>query len=216
MSSPVKTRKYHSPRRRLAAEETKRRILASARHLFAADGFEATPVAKIAEHAGVSVDTVYATVGRKPKILLAVHDMALAGASSPLDADDRDYVRQIRATPTAREKLTVYADALAERLPTTAPLLIALRAAGAKDSQCLAMYREITERRAANMRLLATELEATGQLRAGLGVEAVATLLWSMNSAEYFTLLIENGTTPGQYAELVKQCWTHSLLPDEE
>lgn len=72
-----------------------------------------TPVAEIARAAGVSVDTLYETVGLKPQLLLAVHDMELAGADAPVEAERRDYVRAIRAAPTAAAKITTYAEALA-------------------------------------------------------------------------------------------------------
>jgi hypothetical protein len=48
----------------------------------------------------VSVDTLYEAVGRKPQLLLAVHDMELAGREAPVEAEQRDYVRQIRAAPS--------------------------------------------------------------------------------------------------------------------
>ena len=51
----------------------------AARELFVRDGYESTSVAAIAERAGVSVDTVYASVGRKPEVVRA----AFAKVSSP-------------------------------------------------------------------------------------------------------------------------------------
>ena len=49
----------------------------------------------------VSVDTLYASVGRKPQLLLAVHDMALGSSDEPVAAEQRDYVAAMRAA-TAR------------------------------------------------------------------------------------------------------------------
>ena len=65
-------------------------MLAAARDLFASEGYAGTTVAAVAARAGVSVDTVYASVGRKPDLLLAVHDMALGGGDEPLEAERRD------------------------------------------------------------------------------------------------------------------------------
>jgi len=62
-------RVYRSPRRTRQAAETRLAILAAARELFARAGYTATTVAQIAATAAVSVDTVYATVGRKPALL---------------------------------------------------------------------------------------------------------------------------------------------------
>ena len=77
----------------------------------------------MADRAQVAVDTVYAKVGRKPQLLIAVHDMALAEGPSPLPAEERDYVRAVRAAPTAAAMLRTYADAMGRLLPTTVPLL---------------------------------------------------------------------------------------------
>ena len=49
-------------------------------------GTPRTTVADVARLAGVSVDTVYTSVGRKPELLLAVHDMALGGGDEPCRA----------------------------------------------------------------------------------------------------------------------------------
>lgn len=215
MPREVKGRPYDATRRRAAAEQTRMRVLAAARELFLTEGYDATPVTQVARRAGVSVDTVYATVGRKPQLLLAVHDMELAGAPSPVGREERDYVREMRAAAGARTKLELYAAALADRLPRTVPLMDALRSAGATDPECAAAHEALSERRAQGMRGLAAELLATGELRAGLAVDDVATLLWSMNSPDYFLLLQRRGLAPQEYAVLVTRVWTHTLLPDE-
>lgn len=214
MSEPVNKRSYHAPRRREAAEQTRAAILAASRDLFTTRGYAATSVTEIARAAGVSVDTLYAAVGRKPQLLLAVHDMELAAADAPEAAEQRDYVRRIRATPGAAAKIAVYAEALAERLPRTVPLIESLRVAGESDPACRETYQALDERRAANMRLFAADLRATGELRADLDDEAVAALVWSMNSSEYYRLLRSRGWTAQQYAALVRDVWTRTLLAD--
>ena len=47
-------------------------ILATARRLFSERGYAATPITDIAAGAGVSVPTVYASVGAKPQLALAL------------------------------------------------------------------------------------------------------------------------------------------------
>ncbi|WP_185996344.1 TetR/AcrR family transcriptional regulator [Nocardioides campestrisoli] len=212
MSSEVKARRYDASRRRVAAQETRRRVLAAARDLFTTQGYDATSVAAIAEASEVSVDTVYASVGRKPRILLAVHDMELADADEPVGSEERDYVKEIRVAGMAAAKIELYAAALAARLPRTVPLMGALRAAGARDQACRAAYEELSQRRAANMRLFAEDLVATGELRADVTVDEIATLVWSMNSPDYFTLLAEAGRTPREYADLLVRVWSRTFL----
>ena len=78
-NSPGK-RGYHSPRRVEQAAVTRRAILAAARDLFTGSGYTATTVAQIASLARVSVDTVYATVGRKPELLRELVETSISGA----------------------------------------------------------------------------------------------------------------------------------------
>ncbi|CAI9407789.1 TetR/AcrR family transcriptional regulator [Nocardioides sp. T2.26MG-1] len=212
MPDPVKPRRYVSPARRDQAASTRRAVLAAARVLFTTQGYAATSVADVARRAGISVDTVYASVGRKPQLLLAVHDMVLGSADEPVPAEERDYVRRIRAAPTAQEKIRQYAEALAGLLPQVVPLDLALREAGTRESECLKVRESIGRRRRANMRLFAADLRATGRLRPDLTDEQVADLVWSMNSPDYFRLLADAGYTPEQYAELVADVWTRTLL----
>ena len=212
MTGTGKTRRYDATARRAAADRTRRRVLAAAHDLFTTQGYAETSVAQVAQRARVSVDTVYASVGRKPQLLLAVHDMALAGGPEPVPAEQRDYVQAIRETPTARGKIETYAAALGRVLPTTSPLMNALREAGTTEPQCRAVWQAINDRRAANMLRFAADLRATGELRDDLTDRQVADLVWSMNSAEYFGLLAARGLAPEEYAGHVADVWCRSLL----
>ena len=207
---PVK-RSYDATRRRAAAEQTRLGILAAARELFEESGYTGTSVQDVARRAGVSLDTVYASVGRKPQLLLAVHDMALAEGPMPLPVADRDYVRAVRAAPTLEGRITTYAAAMARILPRTVPILNALREAGATDPECAAQYTSLVERRAANMRLFAADLRSTGELRADLADDDVADLVWSLNSAEWFGLVTSRGRTPEEYAALLTDVLVRTL-----
>ena len=212
MPERSKTRKYDASARRAAAEQTRDRVLAAAKELFVAQGYAATSVAAIAQRAGVSVDTVYATVGRKPRLVLTVVDMVLAGSSRPKPAEERDYVQAIRAAPDAAQKIRTYADALGRLLPTVAPLLLALRDAGQSDPECRAAYKHVSERRAANMLLFAADLRATGELREDLDDQDVADLVWSTNSPEWFAAWTSRGHDPASYADTLTDLWTRTLL----
>jgi AcrR family transcriptional regulator len=209
---PVKTRAYDASRRRAAADQTRQAVLVAARDLFTSQGYAGTSVAAIAAAAGVAVDTVYASVGRKPRLLLAVHDLELGESVMPLPAEERDYVRRVREAPTAAAKISAYAEALGRLLPRTVPLLDALRAAAADDPDCAAVWAEVSERRARNMRLFAADLRVTGELRDDLSDDEVADLVWTMNGPEYFGLVTSRGLDAAGYAATVADVWTRTLL----
>ena len=211
MTGPVKTRAYDASRRRAAAERTRLAILGAARDLFVEGGYAATSVQSVATRAHVSVDTVYASVGRKPQLLLAVHDMALADGPSPVPVPQRDFVRAVQAAVGLQAKVETYAAALARFLPRTVPIMDALREAGVSDPECAELHRQLSERRADHMRLLADELRSTGEVRSDLAVDDVADLVWSLNSPEFFGLLATRGRTPEQYAALVSDVLVRTL-----
>jgi AcrR family transcriptional regulator len=209
---PVK-RRYHAPQRVEQAAATRHAVLEAARELFTSRGYAATTVGQIAERAGVAVDTLYATVGRKPVLLREVFETSLSGRDVAVPAAERDYVRDIRAAPSAPEKLAIYARAIAQIAPRIAPVQLAMRDAAARDPECAALDDELAERRAENLRLFAADLRATGELRADLTDDDVADIVWTMTAAEYYVLLVRRrGWTPQRFGEHLRDAWTRLLL----
>lgn len=215
MSDTVKTRAYRSQVRAQKAAETRTSILRAARDLFVEHGYDATSVAQVARAAGVSVDTLYASVGRKPELVVAVIDMVLGSSDTPVPSQSRDYVQAIRAARTGREKLAVYAAALGRVMPRTAPLMDALRRAGETDVSCAHAWQRLSDRRATNMMLLAADLRATGQLRAGMGDREVADIIWSTNGPEHYLLLRSRGWSTRRYARHLEDLWCRVLLEEQ-
>jgi AcrR family transcriptional regulator len=211
VSDPVK-RKYSSPSRQAQAERTRSAILRAARDLFLERGYVATGITQIANAAGVSVDTVYNSVGRKPQLMLNVIDQVLGSSDRPLPAQERDYVKAVRAAATAEEKLRTYANALGVLMPEVSPLFSALREAAVSDPECAALSEHISQRRATNMRMLAADLRGTGQLRTDLSDDQVADIIWSINAPEWYSLVTSRGWTPEQYSESVLDLWRRVLL----
>jgi AcrR family transcriptional regulator len=206
-------RSYRSVRRAEQAAATRRAVLAAARDRFVTNGYSATTVAEIAERADVSVDTVYATVGRKPSLLRELVETSISGTGQAVPAEERDYVKQIRSATSAREMIRIYAVAVAEIQSRLAPVFIALRDAATTDPECAALWAEIATRRARNMLRLAGAMRATGELRDDLADQQVADVIWSMNAAEYWVLLVqERGWTPDQFAAWLDEAWSRLLL----
>jgi AcrR family transcriptional regulator len=212
-SEKVKTpRKYDAPRRAEQAARTHAAILTAAGDLFATRGYTATTIAAIAQQAGVAVDTIYATIGRKPALMRQLVESAISGTDHPLPAEERDYVQRTIAAPTARQKLAVYAEGLVAVQARLAPTFLALRNAAANDADCAALWVEISQRRAGNMLRFAANLRSTGEIRADLTDQDVADIIWTMNAAEYFDLLHQRGWTTEQIRTWLSDAWTRLLL----
>ena len=91
--------------------------------LFIERGYIATTMPAIAKQAGIALDTVYAAVGKKPTLFRLLVEGAISGVDQPVAAEQRDYVRAIRAEPGAAGKLRIYAKALCGIHPRLAPML---------------------------------------------------------------------------------------------
>ncbi|WP_115789141.1 TetR/AcrR family transcriptional regulator [Arthrobacter silvisoli] len=206
-------RRYDSARRREQAAATRHSVIAAARELFIEKGYAATTIADVARRAEVAVDTVYATVGRKPALMREVVETAISGTDHAVPAERRDYVQRLRQAETAREKISIYAQALAGIHPRLAPVYLALRDAGSTDPDSAALWAEISQRRAANMRRFIEDIASTGELRADRPADELADVVWSMNGPEYWILLVaERGWTPQQFADWLTDAWSRLLL----
>jgi AcrR family transcriptional regulator len=206
-------RTYDSSSRREAAEATRQSILQAALHMFLLKGYAATTMPAIAKSAGIAMDTVYATVGKKPALFRLLVETALSGTSAEVPAEERDYVRAIRAEPDAARKLQIYAAALVRIQARLAPLFRVLQGAAALDPELNTLWQEISQRRAKNMRLFAQDLAATGRLRRDLSVDKAADIIWSMNSPEFYLLLVqERSWSPKDFEQWLSDAWILLLL----
>ena len=167
----------------------------------------------IAKSAGIALDTIYATIGKKPAVFRLLVETALSGADVAVPAEERDYVKAIRAEPDAARKLQLYSAALRSIHGRLAPLFKILQGAAASDPELDALWREISQRRATNMRLFAEDLAATGCLREGISVGDAADIIWSMNSSEFYLLLVhERGWSPEKFERWLSDSWTRLFL----
>jgi AcrR family transcriptional regulator len=213
MAQTAKKRIYDSRSRKEAARLTRQSILEAARGIFLDKGYAATTMPAIAQAAGVSLDTVYETVGKKPALFRLLIEMALSGEDRAVPADEREYVRAIRAETDAARKLRIYAAALRSIQEQLAPLFRVLQGAAPLDPELAALWQSISQRRAQNMRLFAADLAATGRLRRHLSVETAADIIWSMNAPEFYLLLVEQrGWSAQEFEEWLVDAWVCLLL----
>ena len=106
MINPVKEKSSgrRVSRQREAGEvtrrETRRKLLAAAAEVFAESGYAAATVAKIADRADVSVQSLYSSWGSKRALLRGVMEAALFGADEA--PEDLDELPLTSAAPSGR------------------------------------------------------------------------------------------------------------------
>jgi AcrR family transcriptional regulator len=205
-------RSYDATSRRQGAARTRTAILDAARELFTERGYAATPMTAIADRAGVALDTVYASVGRKPELARLLIETAISGTDQAIPAEQRDYVQAIQAAPDARTKIAIYAAAITAIAPRMALVLGIIQQAAA-EPELAALRTEIAGRRAANMRQFVADLATAAPLRLDPG--QAADIVWATNSAELYQLLVgQRGWTPQRYEQFLADTWQRLLLAD--
>jgi AcrR family transcriptional regulator len=207
-------RQYSSAVRDQQADETRRRIVAAAKDLLIEKGYSGTTVDAVAKAAGVSLQTVYNSVGGKPVVLKAAYDVMLAGDQDPIPINERPAVVAMRAATDPREALTRYARFAREINARVGPLLWVVLAQAAAGDEDLQEFAATTERE----RLIgstghAKHLATTFGLRPGLTPAAAADIIWTMSSPEVARLLVEQrGWSWTRYEHWLADTLTHALL----
>jgi len=191
---PVK-RRYHSPKRERQAQRTRGQIIDAARRLFAQHGFAKTTVEAIAREAGVSSQTVYASVGSKRGIVLALLDrMEVEGGNEELRRElgsSKDPKRQLRAIVRFNRRLF-------ERGQDV--LKVVMSAEADPDVEAFGTAGE-ARRREGQARWVRAWAEG-GVLRPDLDEGEAADILWALTGPELYQLFaIDCGWAASRYEE---------------
>lgn len=205
-------RSYDASRRRAQAAQTRGTILEVARREFLVHGYAGTTVARIAEEAGTSVETVYKSFGGKSGIVRALWEHGLAGRGA-VPAPKRSDVLSSTETDPARV-LRGWGAFTAELAPDAAPIVLLVRGAAASDPDMAALFTEIEAQRRARMRHNARRLQQRGWLRPEVSLARATDILWTYSSAELYDLLVvRSGWPPKRYGEFVGDALIAALLP---
>jgi AcrR family transcriptional regulator len=195
------SRPYRSPRRALQAEQTRAAVLDSARALFAERGWASAGMRDVAQAAGVSIETVYATHRSKVALLKAALDGAVVGDDEPVPLEQRPQFRAM-GEGGFEERARAAAALITDIYVRTIGLQRALReAAGGEPA-----LAEILRAQEANRRR-STEAGMASVLRRPCSQHEID-LFWAQTSPEVYDLLVNHsGWSPQQYAD-----WVQSLV----
>ena len=183
--------------------------------MFLTRGYLDTTMAAVAGEAGVSTETVYAVVGTKPEVFRLLTETAISGTDEPVPVLQRDYIQTLRAEPSGRGKLEIYAAAITQIQQRMAPLYRSAQQAAAAEPALAEVWQQLLDRRARNMPLLIEDLESVGALRAGVSRQEAADTVWAVNSTEVYQLMTETrGWSPEHYQDWLTQTLCRLLLPD--
>lgn len=181
-------------RRAVQAEQTRRDILDAARRRFAAQGYAATTVKDVAEDAGVSVQTVYDSVGGKPELVRQLNDLidseaGIGEIAAAIREGDPAVVVRIPARISGR---------LVERC---GDILRAALTGSYSEPELTSTVEEGQRRHRAGAAAVAQRLASLGALRPGLSVEAAGITLAVLGDFRLALLLVDEFQMDGDALE---------------
>ena len=197
--------KARVPYRQLQADETRRRIGASARRLFAERGYGSTSIEAIAEDVGVAVRTVYAAFGNKMAILGAICEAWLK------EADVLTLVQEASRAEPPPQVLALLARASRRQWESGGDILEILQAAAALDGNIAALVRGWADDREAGMG--AAVKQVASRLTPGMDLRRANAIVRALTGpAVYQSLVSESGWAPKQYEEWLSRSLRDQLL----
>jgi AcrR family transcriptional regulator len=189
--------------RQIQAQQTRDRIAAAARRLFAAGGYRTTSMEAIATEAGVAPRTVYSAFGAKREILSAICEKWLE------DARARELAGEALAEPDPKKRLRAAAHWLRALYEAGFDVVTLFAAASDDDAETKALLRGKLAGRNQVMDAMISSLEGTLRIplpRAQAIYRALAA------TEVYGELVTESGWTPDEFEAWVAQILLSQLL----
>ncbi|HEU4329865.1 MAG TPA: helix-turn-helix domain-containing protein [Lapillicoccus sp.] len=219
MSLPSATgdrRAYRSALREQQARATRRVVVDAAAELFVDRGYVATTIDAIAERAGVSRRTVFASVdGGKAQLLRLAWDWAIVGDDEPVPMAQRPEVQRLMRQSDPMVGLRGWARQVSEVGERVAPLAQVLVAAADADPEVAQLLSVVETQRLTGARMFVRWLRDHGGLRRGLSVERAAQICrMQSDPAIYRRLVVEQGWTTAQYQRFLVDVVRATVLPD--
>lgn len=199
---PAKRRAYESPLRAESARRTRAAILDAARELFLANGYVQTTIEQIAERAGVSRPTVFASVGNKATVLKELRDVTLAGDDEPVPILQRDWFQEALHEPKPARSIELHARNITRIYERYAALDEVVRQAASTTDELAGAWATYEAQRRSGAEAFIDSLLTKTQLRDGLTRDLAVDMLWIVGS-------------PDTYLRFVRDCgWTTEGFQD--
>ena len=195
------------PTRADRARQTRQRMLNSARELFVTDGYAATTMERIADDAGVAVQTLYYTFRTKGQLLREVVEVTAAGEQGAPRVPERAWVQEMLTARSAQRVLALAVEHGADIFVRAAPLW-PIVAAAASDPFVEQYWRDVAAGRRAGQEQMVGRLNELDALRPGLDPARAADLVVVLFGHDVFTSLV----TEAGWEVLEYKAWLFTAL----
>ena len=182
-------------------------MLDSAHELFVTQGYAATTMERIAEQAGVAVQTLYYTFQTKGQLLCEVVDTTAAGEDDPLPVAQRSWMQEMLTATSGQRVLALGVEHGTDIFERAAPLWPAVTAAAA-DPRVQQYWRGVAANRRAGQGRMVARVDELGALRQGLDTDRATDLVVALFGHDVFRgLVMEAGWSIPDY-----KAWIFSTL----
>jgi TetR/AcrR family transcriptional regulator, regulator of cefoperazone and chloramphenicol sensitivity len=184
MSSTSTQRPKKPNRQQVSAAATRQEILLAARRLFGSRGYASVSIAEIAEEAGVSIPTIYASVGPKQAIvmaLVALIDLQVGGA----DATNRV---ETETNPHELIGIGVHLNRLLQQ--NFGDIVAALRSAAQVEAALAKRVAAGEQMHRYGAGRMAARLDSLGVLKSNLTVAEAADIVTLLTDVDFYSKLV--------------------------
>ena len=171
------------------ARLTRRRMLDSAGELFIRDGYAETTMDRIADHAGVAVQTLYYTFRSKGQLLCELVEVTAAGDEGAGPVVQRAWVGEMLAPTSGHRLLALAVEHGADIFVRAAPLWPAV-AAAVSDPHVDRYWAGVAAGRRAGQARMVARLDELGALRPGLDPDRATDVVVTIVGHDVFTNLV--------------------------
>jgi AcrR family transcriptional regulator len=197
-----KKRSYNSESRQVRSQNTKDRILTSAKELFKAKGFDAVTIEEIARDGQVSAPSIYSIFQSKRGILLNLMDHAF------LPEQHSALVEQITQEQCPRKRLALTATLSRRIYDAEKDQLGFLKGASILDPVFKELEIEREQRRYLRQKETVEAMANEKTFKSNLSLPKIRDLIWAFTGRDFYRMLvIERGWSSNTY-----ETWLAELL----
>jgi len=180
----MQKRTYNIKNRQTQAQQTKERILTSAKLLFESKGFDGVTIDSIAKHADVSVPSIYSLFKSKIGVLRAVIDIVI----------DKKQFESLVQKASKEKTLRGYIE-ISARIATTIyeaekTFMNTLNSASTLSPELKNMEKEREERRYKRQEETLTSIANQNEFKDTIDLTKARDILWAFTGRDLFRLLV--------------------------
>jgi len=187
-------------------------MLDGARELFVTEGYAATTMERIAQEAGVAVQTLYYTFQTKGKLLCEVVEVTAAGEEDPVPVAQRPWMQEMLTASSGQRVLALGVEHGTDIFERVAPLWPVVTAATA-DPRVEQYWRGVTASRRVGQGRMVAWLDELGALSDGLDLDRATDLVVVLFGHDVFRgLVVEAGWSVPAYKAWLFTALVQQLL----